>query len=420
MKIVKLKREKFDEIAKQHSLTSYYQSVSYGNLMSTCGFTPSYLGFVHNKLLVGVTLILGKEIFMGFKYGYAPHGLLINYDDSNILPLLLKKLKRYLFNSGYLLLKIDPLIIKTIRDKKGNVINENHNLTNIMTTLKNGEFFHCGFNNYLESVKPRWHAKVEIKNISSQALFYKTSKNIRNKLRKASKFGVEIYQAQNSEIQTMYEFIKDKGNYSLKYYKDFSQAFGEDFEIYFARINTNIYVANSQRLYEKEVENNDKLNNIIQEDGLKGKNMRSILNKKMESDRVLNSYKNHLIFSTKLLKEHPENIIIGGAIVIKHNNTLNLLIDGFLPDYQNLSPGYLTRWKIIEKYANSNIEYFDLNAIVGDFHQTGKFKGLNESKLGFNAKAIEYIGEFNVISNKPMYNLYRSTTDKYSIKNQKK
>ena len=420
MKIVKLKKEKFDEIAKNHSLGNYYQTVAYGNLMTTCGFTPNYLGFVHNKLLVGIALILSKEIFMGFKYGYAPHGLLINYDDTNIVPELLKKLKSYLFKSGYLILKIDPLIIKSIRDKKGNIINENPNLNSIMKTLSNGDFLHCGFNNYLESVKPRWHAVLGIKDQTSPELFYKLDKNVRNKLRKATKFGIEIYKASNDEIDTMYNFIKDKGNYSLKYYKDFAQCFPEDFEIYFARINTSTYVANSKNLYEKEAENNDILNNTIQDEGLKGKNMRSILNKKMESDRVLSSYKKHLIFSTNLLKENPDSVIIGGAIVIKHNNTLNFLIDGYLPEYQNLSPAYLTKWKIIEKYANSNIEYFDLNAIVGNFNKDSKYKGLNDSRLGFNAKAIEYIGEFNVISNKPMYNLYRNTASKFSLKNQKK
>lgn len=420
MKIVKLKKEKFDEIAKNQPLGNYYQTISYGNLMTSSGFTPNYIGFVHNNLLVGVSLILSREVFMGLKYGYAPRGLLINYEDYSIVPELLKKLKSYLFKSGYLILKIDPLIIKTIRNKKGDILNQNNNIDNIMKTLTNGDFIHCGFNNYLEAVKPRWHAMVELKNKTAVELFYNLEKNIRNKLRKSTKFGIEIYKASNDQIETMYEFIKNKGNYSLEYYKNFAKCFPNEFEIYFARINTNAYVSNSKDLYEKEVENNDYLNNTIQDEGLKGKDMRLILNKKMQSDKVLDSYKKHLIFSTNLLKKYPNNIIIGGAIVVKHNNTLNLLIDGYLPEYKNLSPSYLTKWKIIEKYAGSDMEYFDLNAIVGDFGKNSKFKGLNESKLGFDAKAIEYIGEFNVICNKPMYNLYRSTKDKFNLKNYKK
>lgn len=420
MKIVNLKKQKFDEIAKGHPLSSYYQSVSYGKLMTSSGFKANYIGFVHKDLLVGVSLILSKEIFMGFKYGYAPHGILINYEDTEIINELLKKFKNYLFKKGYLIAKMDPLIIKSIRDRRGNVIEENTNIDEIMKNLKSNGFIHCGFNNYLESVKPRWHARLEIKNKNSQELFFNLDKNIKNKLRKASKFGIEVYKAQGSEIGTMYEFIKNKGNYSLNYYKNFAKTFGDDFEIYFAKMNTSSYVANSSTLYERELQVNDELNEMIQDMGLKGKDVRSILNKKMQSDKVVASYKKHLIFSTKLLKENPDSIIIGGAIAIKHNNTLNFLIDGYLPEFKSLSPAYLTKWKIIENSIDSGIEYFDLNAIVGEFGSNEKYRGLNESRLGFNSNAIEYIGEFNVICNRPMYNLYRGTKDKYTLKRQKK
>ena len=177
---------------------------------------------------------------------------------------------------------------------------------------------------------------------------------------------------------------------------------------------------NSKYLYEKEEEVNDYLNNIIQNDGSRGKDMRTVLNKKMESDKILASYKKHLVVATNLLKEHPDNIVIGGAIVINHDNKLYLLIEGYNPTYGNLCPGYLTKWKIIEKYCKTNIVKFDMNAISGDFTSNNKFKGLNEAKLGYNSDAVEYIGEFNLIVNKAMYSLYRNTKDKYSIKEEKK
>ena len=67
-----------------------------------------------------------------------------------------------------------------------------------------------------------------------------------------------------------------------------------------------------------------------------------------------------------------------------------------------------------------DVKNIDLNAISGDFTNNNRYRGLNESKLGYNAEAVEYIGEFNLIVNKPMYALYRNTKDKYNIKDQKK
>lgn len=420
MKIVNLKYSEFENFARNHPLRNYYQSVAYGTLMTNFGFKASYIGFVHNGNLIGASLILHRPIFMGFKYGYAPHGLLINYNDYKLLPEAIKKMKSYLFKQSFLILKIDPLIVKSIRNKDGNIISQNNEIDKIMSCLKNTGFNHCGFNNYLESVKPRWHAILDMQNKKATELFYDLEKQVRNKLRKAVKFGVEIYKDNTNNIEQIYEFIRKKGNYSLRYYQEFKKNFQDSFEIYLAKINTEVYVSNSKHLFEKESEVNDYLNNVIQEEGYKGKDMRTVLNKKMESDRILASYKKHLIISTQLLKEHPEGLLIGGAIIIKYGNQINLLIDGYSEEHNNLCPGYLTKWKIIEKYAQSEISFFDLNAISGDFTDNNRYKGLNEAKLGYNSLATEYIGEFNIIINKPMYALYRNTKDKYNLKEQKK
>ena len=80
--------------------------------MSNFGFKPLYIGFVHEGKLVGASLILHVPIFMGFKYGYAPHGILLNYNDYQLIPDAVKKLKSYLFRQSFLILKIDPLVVK--------------------------------------------------------------------------------------------------------------------------------------------------------------------------------------------------------------------------------------------------------------------------------------------------------------------
>ena len=53
--------------------------------------------------------------------------------------------------------------------------------------------------------------------------------------------------------------------------------------------------------------------------------------------------------------------------------------------------------------------YFDLNAITGYFENNNKFKGLNEMKLGFGADVTEYIGEFDLVINKNIYNIHKKS-----------
>ena len=243
-------------------------------------------------------------------------------------------------------------------------------------------------------------------------LFKNLSKQTRNKLRKATKYGLSVYKDNKYDFNQIYHLIKDKDTVTLKYYEQMHNLFGQNCELYYAKLNTRTYVENSKYLYEKEMEINDYLTNIIQSNGYKGKNMSGILNKKMESDKLLSAYKKYMVAATELLKQHPEGLIVGATVVVKNKNKLFLIAEGYDKRYKNLAANYLTKWKIIEKYANSNIQIFNLNAIAGNFEANNKYKGLNEMKFSYNSIANEYIGEFNLIVNGPMYSLYKSMSSK--------
>ena len=411
MRIVKLSPESFDKYISSISYCSYFQTSAYGRLLSKFGLKDEYIGFEENGQLVGAVLLLHKPIFMGFKYAYAPRGIILDYNNPSLVHTAVKELKAQLLKDHYLMLKMDPLIICSKRDKKGKILGKNPNINQIITNLKNAGFTHCGFNQYFESVKPRWEAELDLRK-DTNTLFKSLSKQTRNKLRKATKYGLSVYKDNKYDFNQIYHLIKDKDTVSLKYYEQMHNLFGQNCELYYAKLNTRTYVENSKYLYEKEMEINDYLTNIIQSNGYKGKNMSGILNKKMESDKLLSAYKKYMVAATELLKQHPEGLIVGATVVVKNKNKLFLIAEGYDKRYKNLAANYLTKWKIIEKYANSNIQVFNLNAIAGNFEKDNKYKGLNEMKFSYNSIANEYIGEFNLIVNGPMYSLYKSMSNK--------
>ena len=47
-----------------------------------------------------------------------------------------------------------------------------------------------------------------------------------------------------------------------------------------------------------------------------------------------------------------------------------------------------------------------MNDITGYFGDNSKYRGLNESKLGFNADVTEYIGEFDLVIKPTIYKWY--------------
>ncbi len=410
MRVVKLSPQAFDNYISSINYCSYFQTTAYGTLLSRFGLKEEYVGFEENGRLVGASILLSKSVFMGFKYAYMPRGIITDYNNQNLLYSITKELKAQLLKEHFLMLKMDPLIICSKRDSKGNIIGQNPSVDKIINSLKECGFTHGGFNYYFENVKPRFEAELDLQH-DVDTLFKNLSKQTRNKLRKATKYGLTIYRDSKYNFEQIYDFIKDKEKVPVKYYEQMHNFFGDNCELYYAKLNTETYVENSKYLYEKEMEINDYLTNIIQSNGYKGKNMSSVLNKKMESDKLLSAYKKYMVEATELLKKYPEGLIVGATIIIKHKNKIFLIVEGYDHRYKNLAANYLTKWKIIEKYANSEYQFFNMNAVAGKFQkEENKYRGLNEMKMSYNANVLEYIGEFNLIINNPMYTLYRGMT----------
>lgn len=408
MKIVTLSPQQFDKFAKTHRYRNYYQTSNYGNVMVKFGYNAHYLGIVNEQnKLIGATLILYKEVFMNNKIAYAPRGILFNYENAEMVKELAERLKQTLGKQGFMLLRIDPYIPLSIRDSEGEIINLNNQGNIIIENLEAANFTYKGKNLFFENEKPRWEALVLL-NKDIREIFSKFDKRTRNKIRKATNSGIEIYKDEKKDIKKLYEFIRRKNPKPLSFYQEICNNYNENIEIYYARLNTENYTINSRRSYEKETEYNNELAKKIQNINLDDRERNNLLNKKMESDKLMNSYKNSLINATQLLKEYPEGVTIGGAMVINYDNAAHIFIDGIDEEYSSLNASYLLKWRIIDDYNQRKFKYVNLNAIVGEFERKNKYSGLNEMKLGFHTIVTEYLGEFDIILNNFTFNLYKS------------
>ena len=412
MKIVKLSAEQFDKYASTHRYRNYYQTSQYANVMVKFGYRAQFLGIASddNKLL-GATLIIYKDAFMGNKIAYAPRGILFDYEDYENVKELTGVIKKALSKEGIMLLRIDPYIPLNIKDNEGNTMNFNNKGNNIIENLTKSGFKYKGETLYFETEKPRWEALVLLQR-DIRDIFNKTDKRTRNKLRRATNAGIEVIKDENKDIDILYRFISKKEKKPINYFKTLSNSFGNNVDIYHAKLNTETFLINSRRNYEKEVEFNETLAEKIQDMYLDPKDRETYLNKKMESDKLITVYKNNLLKATELLKNNPDGIYIGSIMAIKYDNAAYLFTEGIDEEYGNLNAATLLKWKLIEDYNNQGLKYLNLNGIVGDFTNQNEYSGLNESKLGFNTIVTEYIGEFDIVLNNIMYSWYQKTSNK--------
>lgn len=412
MKIITLSEQQFNEFSYNHKYSNLYQTTNYAKVMKQEGYDYHLLGFANNSNdLIGATMILFKKGFFNYKIAYAPFGFLIDYSNNDLIEEITNKLRKLLIKQKFIFLKINPKIHCSERDKKGNIIAYNPEINDILEILQKSGYNHSGFNNFFETEKPRWNAILKLTS-SNEKLYKNLNKQTRNKINKAIRCGVEIQEGKEEDIDILYEFIKKKHSKSLNYYKNILKEFREDAKIYLAKINTQQYVSQSKDAYEKELEINEQYNDALQENTRIGKDITTIINKKMESDKRLANFKSSLAQATNYFAKYPNGLTIGGLLAIKHNNGMNLIIEGFNQKYREFNCNYLLKWKIIQELNLNEYRYFNLNGIVGEFKEINKYSGLNEMKLGYNASAVEYIGEFELVINRVIYNIYQTKLQK--------
>ena len=407
MAIIELSRKEFDEYAFKHPYRSFYQTSQYGTLMSKHGYKPLYIGFDDNGILSAAALILVKTQF-GMSYGYSPRGYLIDFNDYQLVDDFTSELKKYLQSKKIIFIIIDPHVTHIERDNNGTPVETKQRGINISESLKRIGYEHKGFNLYFENLKPRWNMVLKTEK-SSLEVFNSFDKVTRTKIRNSLRKGVEVYKGNKNDLKVFYQLTNKKHYRKLNYYMDMYDIFGgfNMFDIFFARINTDVFLKNSRLLYEHELNINNKLADQLQKSNLKKKTRAALTNKKIDSDKRLNIYKNDIVLGTKLYRD-SKYLIIASNAVIKYGNEIFFLIDGVNSKFKKFNANHLLKWKIIEEYRGKGYTKFHLNGITGDFTNKNKYLGLFIFKKGFNANVTEYIGEFKLVVNKAKYKIFKT------------
>ena len=384
---------------------SLYQSINYALTMSKQGFDYILYGLMENNKIYAASLILIKKEH-GFKYSYVPRGFIIDYNNFELLKQFTTFLKRELRKKGVVGLRINPPIIKSIYQSKQLISNNNYN--NIFDNLKKLGFNHLNYNNYFEGLKPRYEAVIPLdKNISN--LFNNIDKSFRTKIRSADLNGIKIFSGNQSDLEKLFIQTKNKYPRDLKYFQDMYLYFSKNnlIELYYSKLYTNDYVKNVQIKYQKQTVRCNQANDNVFKNVLKN-NTKSI-NKKLYEENKLNIIKDELVYATKLLKEFPDGIITSSVLVIKNKTEIYMVMDGYDKTYKKLNSKHLLIWKLIEKFAKEGYKTFNLGGISNYNLTNSKYSGLTSFKLNFGADAYEYIGDLELVINKPFHLMYKQS-----------
>ena len=399
MRIVELTINEFDDFTSKNNLRNYCQTSRYAKLMGEKGYTYDYIGYKDDSNnLVGASLMLIKKIGTFNKFAYAPKGFLIDYYNTELLKMFVRDISNYYRRRGFIFIKINPeIIIGVLNPKKDFMPDYNQNVS-IIDTLKDLGFKRRREIRPLDFVMPRINPYVTLKKFDIN----KMDEKYRDIIKNCDKRGLIIETATNKDVQAFYDIIKDTTYEDVNYYRNLLNIFNDgESDLVLLKVDYNVCLANAQKQYEKELDNNNYWNSMIQRESSE-KN----LAEKMASDKRLLAYKDEMVSATERLRREKFQYV-GGAIVIKYQNRVSIVACGFNKFDYYLAPGYFLYNALIEKYRD-DYEFLDLFGLSSNFNPESEYYSFNEEKLAFDPILYEFIGEFDLVLNENKFKAVQS------------
>ena len=390
-----IQKKEYEEFMKKAKYTHFMQSYDFGEIKKEKNFIPHYVGLKNKNNLVCACMILEKRIFKKYKYFYVPRGFIIDYQNKELLKEFTDHLKDYCKKNHAIYLRIDPAIKRYTKNINGEKIDGEDN-TDLIEYLKELGFKHRGFKlGFSDNEQPRFTFRINIDKPIDEVYknFHATTRKVLNK---GNQYDLDIYKGNTNDIKdfylTMEETAKREGimQAPIEYYKTFYEIFNKDniSDLYIAKVNI------------KKLLN--KLNNEINE--LKNKELKDEIKIKENQDKI--NKLNKLINELNDIKE--EQLTLASIITVKYHDKVWTVHGGNNSKLMSLNANYLLYYEIIKDANKEGYKIVDLFGASGEANPdtSNPIFGIHSFKKRLGGEYTEFIGEFDLITNKFIYYLF--------------
>ena len=401
MKIVVLTQTQYRNYSNIHTSRNFGQTIEYSQLASNNSSDRLFLGLADSSNnLYAATLIIVKNISPTVKEAYAPNGFLIDYANFELVKNFTEELTKYLKTIKITYLITNPMFKLRIYNKQNNVIENNVNLLDNLIKL---DYKPVGYSSEFSKYD------IIIENYDNiDSIYRKFNRNTKRNIKESLNMGITLHKSSIKDIEAFYEIVKKKTNNTLSYYYNLMNIYNSKdnkMEIFFTKLDPQKFLINAKKLYEKEAKKNEAIHKTIQNNY--GKMTEKILNKKINSDSLLEKYKELLNKAITFSNKYQESTIIGTCAIIRNNKEIYFLIDGYKEAFRYIHSSHILKWALIKKYSLLGYKIFNLGEIHRDYYnKENKYHGQYMYKIGFGGNIIEYPQNLLLIINKPIYSAY--------------
>lgn len=408
MKLIEnLPQSKYEKFLKEHQQESHFlHSYIWGQFQQEQrDVIPHYIGYEDDKKLIAVALLLERKLMLGYTYFYSPRGYVIDYHNKDLLKSFTKDLIEFAKKRKALFIKIDPPVKLHDLDIEGNVLDTNNN-EYIVKELKSLGYKHLGYNKNFENNQPRYTFRLSLEPTIEEITksFHPTTKKIINK---GNPYNLELTKNDPSTIDAFFETMSQTSdregivNHSYKYYKNYYETLHKEnmSDLYVVTVD----VKKLKTTYQEKIKNLEA--NIEKMSDEKYKDSEKNANKKQEFINQL----------TKAKKEYEviepikeKKLTLSAILTAKYNDKVWTLHGGNNTLLRELNANYFIYYEIIKDAKEEGYKTIDFFGTTGDPKPENPVYGIHLFKKRLGGEYTEFIGEFDLIINKPIYYIYKT------------
>lgn len=409
LKLKNIEKDKFDKFVENHKTKSHFlQSLSWGEFSKIKkNLTPYYLGLVNeNDELVGASLLLEKKLPMNFCYFYAPRGFVIDYKKKELVRAMTNQVIDFAKKKKAIFVKIDPDIIKTSINYQGEEV-ENPDYNTIFNTLKSAGFKHQGYTKNFETMQPRYTFRIDL-NQSLEDIESHFSKTTKQRIAKSLKLDTEVIIGTKNDLKEFYHLMtltesrKDFISYNEDYYETLYEIFNGNESSKATLFLGKIHITKTINALEKNLKTINNQISILPIDNLSksAKAKLTELTKQKENiQKEIEKYKEYK-------KEYGNELTLSAHMIIEYGDKAWVLYAGNHNILSETYVNYNTYFEHIKYCKNKGLKIYDQFGTIGDLSKNNPRLGLHEFKKKFGGDYIEFMGEWDYVTNYPMYLIF--------------
>ena len=340
---------------------------------------------------------------MNLCYFYAPRGFVLDFKNKELVRTMTKKVIEYIKGKKAIFLKIDPDIIKTSINYLGEET-ENKDFESIFDTLKECGFKHQGFTKNFETMQPRYTFRIDL-NRPLEEIENHFSKTTRQRIAKSLKLDTEVVIGNQSNIEDFYYLMtltenrKDFISYNKDYYETLYEVFNGNKNSKATLFLGKVYIHKTIKALEKNLKEINNQISILPIDNLSKSAKTKLTELTKQKDNILKEIEKYKDYK----KEYGDELTLSAHMIIEYGDKAWVLYAGNHNILQETYVNYNTYFEHLKYCKEKGIKIYDQFGTIGDLSENNPRLGLHEFKKKFGGDYIEFIGEWDYVTNKFMY-----------------